>query len=38
VAVLLGIMVLHEVPNLAGAVRILIGSLLIVSGGILVAR
>jgi uncharacterized membrane protein len=38
VAVLLGIMVLHEVPNLAGAMRILIGSLLIVFGGIIVAR
>jgi len=38
VAVLLGIIVLHEVPNLAGVMRILIGSLLIVFGGILVAR
>ncbi|MDD5326292.1 MAG: EamA family transporter [Phycisphaerae bacterium] len=38
VAVLLGIMILREVPDLAGAMRIVIGSLLIVSGGVLVAR
>jgi glucose uptake protein GlcU len=38
VAVLLGIMLLREIPNLAGVVKILIGSLLIVFGGVLVAR
>jgi len=38
VAVLLGIVLLREIPNPAGVVKILIGSLLIVFGGILVAR
>jgi uncharacterized membrane protein len=38
VAVLLGIMVLHEMPNFAGVVKLLVGSVLIVIGGILVAR
>jgi len=38
VAVLLGIMVLKEIPDMAGVVRILIGSLFIVLGGVLVAR
>ncbi len=38
VAVLLGIMVLKEIPNMAGIVRIIIGSLLIVCGGALVAK
>jgi uncharacterized membrane protein len=38
IAVLLGIMVLHEMPNFAGVVKLLIGSVLIVLGGVLVAR
>jgi len=38
VAVMLGVMVLHEIPDMAGVVRILAGSLMIVGGGILVAR
>jgi uncharacterized membrane protein len=38
IAVILGIMVLHEMPNFAGVVKLLIGSVLIVGGGILVAR
>jgi uncharacterized membrane protein len=38
IAVLLGIMFLHEMPNFAGAVRLMIGSILIVIGGIIVAR
>jgi transporter family protein len=38
IAVLLGIMVLQEIPDFAGMVKIIIGSLLIVAGGILVAR
>jgi uncharacterized membrane protein len=38
IAVLLGIMVLHEMPDFAGVVKLLIGSVLIVAGGILVAR
>ncbi len=38
IAVLLGIIVLHEMPNFAGAVKLIIGSVLIVIGGILVAR
>jgi uncharacterized membrane protein len=38
IAVLLGMTVLHEVPNFAGAVKLIIGSVLIVAGGILVAR
>jgi uncharacterized membrane protein len=38
IAVLLGIMVLREIPDLAGVVKIIIGSLLIVVGGIIVAR
>ncbi|MGA2092249.1 MAG: hypothetical protein ABSH16_02425 [Sedimentisphaerales bacterium] len=38
VAVLVGILVLQEVPNFAGAVKLLIGSALIIAGGILVAR
>jgi len=38
IAVLLGIMVLREVPDTAGIVRILAGALMIVGGGILVAR
>jgi uncharacterized membrane protein len=38
IAVLLGIMVLQETPNFAEAVRLIIGSVLIVAGGVLVAR
>jgi transporter family protein len=38
VAVLLGIMILKEIPDSAGVVRIIIGSLLIISGGVLVAK
>jgi len=38
IAVILGIMVLREAPDWAGAVKLIIGSLLIVFGGILVAR
>ena len=38
IAVLAGIMILHEMPDLAGAVRLIIGGVLIVLGGILVAR
>lgn len=38
IAVLLGIMVLHEMPDFAGVVKLLIGSALIIAGGVLVAR
>jgi uncharacterized membrane protein len=38
IAVLAGIMILHEMPDFAGAVRLIIGSVLIVAGGVLVAR
>jgi uncharacterized membrane protein len=38
IAVLLGILVLHEAPDFAGAVKLLAGSVLIVLGGVLVAR
>jgi uncharacterized membrane protein len=38
VAVLLGIMVLKEIPDTAGIVRIAIGSVMIILGGVLVAR
>ncbi len=38
IAVLAGIMILHEMPDFAGAVKLLAGSVLIVLGGILVAR
>jgi len=38
IAVILGIMVLREIPDLAGVVKIVVGSLLIVVGGIIVAR
>jgi uncharacterized membrane protein len=38
IAVLAGILVLHEMPDFAGAVKLLIGSALIIAGGILVAR
>jgi glucose uptake protein GlcU len=38
VAVLLGILVLKEIPDAAGIVRIAIGSAMIIAGGVLVAR
>ena len=38
IAVLLGIMVLHEMPDFAGIVKLIAGSVLIVLGGIIVAR
>lgn len=38
IAVLLGILVLHESPDFAGAMKLLAGSVLIVIGGVLVAR
>jgi glucose uptake protein GlcU len=38
VAVLLGIMVLKEIPDSAGIVRIVIGSAMVILGGVLVAR
>jgi len=38
IAVVLGILFLKEMPDFAGAVKLLIGSVLIVIGGILVAR
>ena len=38
VAVLLGIMVLKEIPDATGIVRIAIGSAMVILGGVLVAR
>ena len=38
VAVLLGMLILHEVRDVSGIIRVLIGSILIVAGGILVTR
>jgi uncharacterized membrane protein len=38
VAVLLGILVLKEIPDAAGIVRIAIGSVMVILGGVLVAR
>ena len=38
VAVLLGMLILHEVRDLSGIIRVLLGSALIVIGGILVTR